>query len=375
MGMTTTANPSSQADELQIHFSKRLLQVQKPSLVMNQEGLAVMGDLPKNIGGRSMRLFKCSRPSSTLRGASPTLTTDVVGKFAIGGANEGVAISTFRENPKTHVDVVLEEWVQATKVSDVAGLIGMFDYLRQNIELMGMDAALFADSMSRNALVGSVHPDATSTPLTHGSDGTNGCELFVNGAGTFVNGGTSATNFTNLQGLTQAAGKLTHACILGGVTRLKVNEAPMPKGGRPLFLLPPQQQSDLCTDDRYETAFNGQGNKGVFNRELGILDGVRFVEHTNPFIEDEVYGTYDSTDNDGDGLVYTGLMIAAGAFGTPKLAGTKSPEAPRIYISTGASKIDPADQFSVAAWKYIGMAMGLDSLNIVAIRSKSTFIG
>ena len=379
MALTTTANPASVADRLQTYFSKKLLEIQVDELRMDQ--FAMLAELPKNVGGRTMRLFKFEKAgggtgqfSATpgLYGASPTLTTDTVGKFTIGGANEGVAISTFRENATTKVDVSLEEYVQATKISDVMGLIDAYEPLKQNIDLMGRDAALFYDSLGRNALVGSVHPDGASTPLTHGSNGTNGCELFVSGNGTFVNGGTSAVNFGVLSGLTKAAGKVFRGLIVGAGTRLRVNKAPKLSGGY-VFLLPPQMMNDLCQDSHYETAFQGRGNDGVFKGQIGSIDGFRFVEHTNPFIEDETYGTYDSLEDDGDGAIYTGLALGRGAYGMPKLAGTTSPMKPKVMISSGASKVDPADQYTVAAWKAFLMAMGLDSANVVAVRSKSTF--
>lgn len=374
MAMTSTVNPASVADRLQTHFSKKLLEVQIDELVMAQEGLGVQEDLPKNIGARTLRFFKPALASTTLRGASPTAASGVVGKFAVGSADEGVAISTFRENDWTKVDVSLEQYVQATKISDVVSMIDAYMPLKQNIDLMGRDAALFFDSLIRNALVGSTHPDGSTTPLTHGSNGTNGCELFVNGAGTVVNSGTSATNFANLSALSQANGKATRATVLTAVTRLKHNKAPKLRGGRYVCLLPPAVQHDLVQDSDYKQAFQNNGDKGVFARELANLDGCRFIEHTNPFTEDETYGTHDETDDNGDGLIYATMFLGRGAFGCPKLSGTKSPLAPQVFINDKPDKSDPANQFIVAAWKCFLMAVGLDSRNLVVARSKSTFI-
>lgn len=379
MAMTTTGSPVSVADRLQTYFSRKLLEIQVDELRMDQFGM--QADLPKNVGGRTMRFFKFEKAgggsgqfsaSPGLYGASPTLTTDTVGKFAIGGVNEGVAVSTFRENATTKVDVSLEEYVQATKISDVMSLIDAYEPLKQNIDLMGRDAALFYDSMARNCIVGSTHPDGSSTPLTHGSNGTNGCEMFVNASGTLVNSGTSSTNFATLSGLTKAQGKAFRGLIVAAGTRLRVNKAPKLNGGF-VFLLPPQLMNDLCQDSHYETAFQGRGNDGVFKGQIGQIDGFRFVEHTNPFIEDETYGSYDSADDDGDGFIYTGLALGRGAYGVPKIAGTKSPLKPQVFISDGAEKVDPANQYVVAAWKAFLMGVGLDSANLVAVRAKSTF--
>lgn len=370
MAMTTSANPSSVADRIQIHFSKKLLEVQVDELVLDQFGM--QADLPMNAHSRSIRFFKPALASSTLYGASPTAVSDVVGKFDVGTADEGAAISTFRENDWTKVDVSLEQYVQATKISDVISMIDAYQPLKQNIDLMGRDAALFYDSLIRNALVGSTHPDGSTTPLTHGSNGTNGCELFVSGDGTIINGGTSATNFSTLSGLTKDTGKAFRKFIVSAGTRLRVNKAPKLKG-QYLCLLPPQIMQDLCLDTRYENAFQGRGNDGVYKGQIGQMDGFRFVEHTNPYIEDETYGTYDSTDNDADGLIYSTIFLGANAYGCPKLAGTRSPLKPQVFINDKAEKIDPANQYVTAAWKCFLMSMGLDSRNIVVGRSKSTF--
>lgn len=370
MAMTTTANPASVADRIQIHFSKKLLEVQVDELIMDQFGM--QADLPMNAHSRSIRFFKPALADSTLYGASPTATNGVIGKFDVSTADEGSAISTFRENDFTKVDVSLEQYVQATKISDVISMIDAYQPLKQNIDLMGRDAALFYDSLVRNALVGSTHPDGSTTPLTHGSDGTNGCELFVSGAGTAINGGTSANNFATLSGLTQANGKAFRRFILAAGTRLRVNKAPKLKG-KYLCLLPPQVMQDLCEDSKYENAFQGKGAEGVYKGQIGEMDGFRFVEHTNPFIEDETYGTYDSTDNDSDGLIYSTIFLGANAYGVPKLAGTKSPLKPQVFVNDKPEKSDPANQFIVAAWKCFLMSMGLDSRNLVVGRSKSTF--
>ncbi len=370
MAMTTTANPASVADRIQTYFSKKLLEVQVDELVMDQ--FAMQADLPMNASSRTIRFFKPALASSNLYGASPTATSDVVGKFAVGSGNEGVAISTFRENDWTKVDVSLEQYVQATKISDVVSMIDAYQPLKQNIDLMGRDAALFFDSLNRNCLVGATHPDGSTTPLTHGSNATNGCELFVSGSGSIVNSGTSATNYSTLSGLTKANGKAFRLFIVAAGTRLRVNKAPKLRG-KYVCLLPPQVMQDLCTDSRYETAFQGRGNDGVYKGQIGELDGFRFVEHTNPFIEDETYGTYDSTDDDGDGFVYSTIFLGANAFGCPKLSGTKSPLRPQVFINDKPEKSDPANQFIVAAWKCFLMSMGLDSRNVVVGRSKSTF--
>lgn len=373
MAMTTLSNPASVADRYLTYFNNKLLKVQIDELRLDQFG--IKDDLPANASSRTMRFFKPAKAGggsgqfSAAPGlyASPT-TTDIVHALT-----EGTAIANYRENDWTKVDVTLKQYGAATKISDIVQMTDAFKPLMQNIDLMGRDAALHADTVIRNSLVGSTHPDGSTTPLTHGSNGTNGCELFVTGTGTIVNSGTSATHFTTLSGLTQAQGLATRLMVLGAATRLKVNKAPKLEGGQFICLLPPQVQHDLVRDSDYKTAFQGRGNQGIFKGEVGRVDGCVFIEHTNPFIEDETYGTYDSVDDNADGFIYSTLFLGAGAYGVPKLAGTKSPLKPQVFINDKADKTDPLNQYVIAGWKAYYMAMGLDSANIVVARSKSTF--
>jgi N4-gp56 family major capsid protein len=370
MAMQTTANPASVADRLQTYFSQKLLEVQTDELQMEQFGEAE--DLPANNGNTSITFFKPEKASSTLYGASPTAKTDVVGKFTVGGGDEGSPISTFRENIFTKVVCTLQQYAQSTRISDIQSMVDAYQPLKANIKLMGLDAAVFYDSLVRNAIQGSTHPDGASTPLTHANNGADGCELFVTGDGVATKTGLSATNFATLSGLTQQTGKAFRKFVVAMGTQLRVNKAPKLKG-RYAFLLPPQVMQDLCTDSRYENAFNGRGNDGVFKGMIGEIDGFRFFEHTNPFIEDETYGTYGTADGNGDGLIYSCIALGAGAFGCPKLKGTTSPLRPRVYIVDKADSANPAAQFITASWKVYLMALGLDKSNLVVGRCKSTF--
>jgi N4-gp56 family major capsid protein len=365
MAMTSLSNPASVADRYLTYFSKKLLYVQEDELRLDQFGL--QEDLPSQAGSRTIRFFKPAKASTSLY-SSPT-ASDVVHALT-----EGTAISNYRENDWTKVDATLKQYGAATKISDIVTMTDAFKPVMQNIELMGRDAALHADTVIRNALVGSTHPDGSTTPLTHSSNGTNGCELFINydGSSQIANSGTSSTNFTNLSADTKDEGKATRLFVLGAATRLRVNKAPKLKGGY-VCLLPPQVAHDLCRDADYKDAFNGRGADGVYKGQMGRIDGFTFVEHTNPFIEDETYGTYDSTDDNSDGLIYSTLFLGAGAYGVPKLKGTKSPLKPQVFINDKADKSDPLNQYVIAGWKAYYMAMGLDSANIVVGRSKSTF--
>lgn len=370
MAVTTLSNPASVADRLRTHFSKQLMDIQEDELRLDQ--FAKKEDLPMKVGSKTIRFFKFSKASSALY-SSPTSAG------IVEALTEGVAPTTYRENPMTYVDVTLKQYGIPTRLSDLVTALDAFEPLKQNIDLMGRDAALHYDTVSRNALLGATHPDGASAPLTHLSTtaGKPGfglqCEIFITTAGVPIQATGSAANFASLLGLTQANGAANRAFILLAATSLRVKKAPKMKGGRYACLLPPQVMHDLCKDTDYKAAFQSRGVDGVYKGTLGEIDGVVFVDGTNPFIEDDVYGTYNATDSGTTGLIYSTIFFGAGAFGVPKLAGSKSPLAPQVFIIDKADHSNPLNQYVTAGWKGYYMAMGLDALNIVVGRSKSTF--
>ncbi len=165
---------------------------------------------------------------------------------------------------------------------------------------------------------------------------------------------------------------MTRAFILAAGTRLKITRAPKLKG-KFVFALCPQHAHDLIQDADYKQAFQGMGGDGPWRGSMGSIDGFNFVEHTNPYTEDETYGTYDAVDDDGDGLIYTSLALGANAYALPRIQGSTSPNRPQVIVNDKTDKSDPLGQFVVAGWKAFYMAVGLDTDNIVAVRAKSTY--
>lgn len=372
--INSTTVPSSTADRIQTLLSKKLLAAQTDELVMDQ--FAMTDELPRKANANSITFFKPEKAASLLYAAPTDITV-----AAVEALTEGTAPTRFRENVWTKVLVNLKQYGQVTKLTDILTAIDAYEPLKQNIALMGRDAALSFDTCTRNALVGSAHPGTgMGSPLTHSSSGapaTHGCEIFATAAlGVFTPtsaAGVSATLFTALSGAAATVSKMTRAGVLSAITRLAVRKAPKLKGGNYVCILPPQQRHDLVQDSDYKTAFQGKGAMGVYKNQLGTIDGCTFVDGTNPFIEDETYGTYDAVDDNGDGLIYTALFLGAGAYGVPKLAGSKSPKLPQVFILDKPDKSDPLNQMVIAGWKAYYMACGLDSDNIVALRSKSTW--
>lgn len=135
MAATTTANPADVADRLRIYFTNKLQEHAKHSLRLSE--FASKAPLPKGSGSKSIRFFR-------------KRTADAA---QVQKLTEGTPINTFTEVALTKVDVELQQFGEATKISDILRLIDLFPVLQMNIATMGEDAALQADSLLRDAII------------------------------------------------------------------------------------------------------------------------------------------------------------------------------------------------------------------------------
>lgn len=347
MAMTTTTNPADVANRLQTYFSKKLLEHARHTLRLAD--FAMKAPLPRNSGSKTIRFFR-KRAADASQVQKPS---------------EGVPISTFTEVALSYVDVTLQQFAEATKVSDVLRLIDMFPVLQMNIATMGEDAALQMDSYLRDAIVANASASAwlpAGQTTLYGSNGAQ--ERFANAITDTTTA--SATRHANLLAASAADSKLTRAKALTCCTQLKVNKAPK-IGGKYVCVIPPQLTHDLRQDADWLEAAKYSAVEKLYNDELGQLDGVRYVEATNPFIEGSTYGTYNSA-----GSVFAALYFGKDAFGAPELGG-QSPYNPSIMICDKPDKSDPANQFVTATWKAFWGAILLNSAFVVALRAKTTY--
>jgi len=332
---TTTSNPASQADKIQKHFSKKLLAYAQHNLQLAQFGQE--GELPKNVGSNTVRYFR----------RRDAKTDDVV------ELSEGTPINTFTEVTYDHVDIALKQYGEAAKITDIVTMTDLFNMLQQSIEAMGDDCELHHDTVVRNAIVASML----------NSDSLN--ERF---AGVTPSGNSSA-DFGDLELTSASNAKFTRAAALAAVTQLKHRKNRAPKiNGSYVCVLPAELCHDLVQDDDWLEAAKYSNVKALYNNELGYLDGVRYVEATNPFVEGSTYGTFDDT-----GAIYTAMFLGRDAFGCPKLSGTTSPKAPKIIVNDQPDKSDPLNQFITAGWKSYWNAEVLHKKFLVLLRAKSTF--
>lgn len=326
---------STLTNTYQTYFSKKLLDHAQHELRLNE--FAMQAELPSKAGAREITWF---RP-----GAADASQVQTLG--------EGTPISTFRHVTYTPVTATLVQYGEAAKITDIVTMTQLFDALQQNIDTMGEDCALHADTATRDV-------------LTHASTGLT--KMYAQGQ----------VNYAGLIGATLANSKLTGVDILRAATRLKINRAPR-IDGKYVAIIPPECSYDIMRDGDFLDIAKYQNAQALYKGEIGTLWGVRCVEATNPFTEDETEGTLATTFNAAGsntvGFVYSTIVTGRASYGTPKLAGSQSPSKPSVIINNKADKADPLNQFVTAGWKAYWVAKVLNPSFGVCLRSRSNFVG
>lgn len=330
-------NTTVVSNTIQPHYSKKLLDhaIQLTTLV----DYAQQQELPAGIGATSVRFFRPPVADLTATGAPATLT-------------EGTAPSNFRSIAYTPVDATLVQLGQVSKVSDVANTVGLVKYLDTAIGLMGEEFALDVDTRIRNI-------------LCHASTGLT--KQYAQGA----------ANFAALAAATAANGRLVPLDFLDGMTRLKLARAPK-LNGHYVAVVPPQGSRDIMNNSEFREVVRQNYADKIFKGEIGDYYGLRIVEGTNPFQEDETEGTHATTFSSGGtnttGFIYSTIITGKGAYGTvnmKKMGATVNK--PEVVIIDTPDSGNPLKQFVIAGWKAYWTGILLNSAWGITLRHKTQY--
>ncbi len=348
-----TSSTSTLVNEYQKYFSKQLLQSAVQLTVLDQ--FALRRPLPKNAGAKTISFFRRSNSANNSSGQVAAVQT----------LTEGTPIATFTDFTLDRIDVPMVQYGEACKVTDILTMTELFDALQMNITGMGEDCALHGDDKCRDALV-----LAAVTGITlNQAAGTTTAKIGKMYA-------QNAADFTALGAATTSAGKVTMTDFIRASTQLKINRAPM-WGGNYVGLVCPQMSNDIQNDPDWIDANNYAGADARFRGELGKFGNVRFVEHTNPFIEDTTgtEGVY-RIDATASNRIYVSFVLGKESFGAPAISGD-SPFSPRVMIVPPGKpeKSDPLGQFGTAGWKNYWAASGLNTPFAIYLAAKSEFVG
>lgn len=344
-GSTTT----SLSNQYQKYFSKKLLKTAVQLTVLDQFGLKQ--GMPKKQGTTTISFFRRIKSTTNSAGVVASVLT----------LTEGTPIATFGSSTLDRVDVPLVQYGEATKITDIATMTALFNALQQNIDLMSEDCALNADCIVRNALV-----TATNTGVTLQQAGGTATEkikqIYAQGA----------ANFAALNTASTSGGKATATDFLRAMTQLKIQRAPM-WAGMYVAVISPEVSHDLQNDPDWIDAANYGDSARRFKGEVKNYAGCRFVENTNPFIEDAtgteyVYSNPASAAN----KVVRSWILGQGSYGVPAIEGD-SPFNPTVMIVDKADKSDPLNQFTSAGWKAYWAASALNCPYALSLSSKTEF--
>ena len=326
--LTTTS--TGLTPQYQTYFDKKMLQHAVQKTVLNTFGQK--RNIPRNKGATTVRFFRRNV-------ADPT---------AVNVLTEGVAPTARRELVLTPIDVTLVQYGEVGAMTDILQATDLFDTLDNLSGLMGEDAALQSDGITRNEIVNNVTTDAVNRRYSQ-----------------------QIPNYATLQAASNSAGRHVVNDLLDAVTLLKINRAPMIDGGY-VEVAPPAVTRDLMDDDKWVRAAQYSNVKALYNGEVGTIYGVRVIEATNPFRENggtsTAQGTYDGTGN-----IFTSIVMGQEGYGVVDMAGM-SVGNPRIIVAKGADKSDPLDQLTTVGWKAYWAPKMLNPNWVVTIRSKSAFV-
>lgn len=342
--LTTTGGSATSGikNQLQYYFSKKLLERIMETTVLEQ--FANKAPLPRQAGAKQISFFRFGGADSTIKDVSGTTFT--AGSQAVMDLTEGDPANTadtanHRTIGLTRVNVDLKQYGEVISISDLMSNVELFNHMEQGVAVAGDDAALFADTIIRNALA------KTGNGITR--------RYAQGGAGT-------ATSYA-----TVASGNetLIASDLLDAMTNLRVDKA-VPINGQFCAAVAPQIARDLMQDSDWLAAAKNVDTQNLYRGEIGSLFGCKIIQHTNPFRSSSQY-TYSSSGN-----VFSNFVFGANAYGAPSLD-SESPFAPKMTIVDTPDKSDPLNQKLLIGWKCFYASEVLKPESIVEIYSETAY--
>ena len=331
-------NASAVSNTIQPHYSKKLLE--HAVAMTTLQDYATKESIEPGSGATSVTFFR--PPTASLSGTG-----------AVAALTEGTAPSAYRDIAFTAITVALAQRGQVARVTDIANTVGLVKYLDTAIETMGEEFALDCDTQIRNA-------------LCHASTGLS--KRYAQGAATFA-----AT----------ASASLANSCIvprdfLDAMTALKIARAPK-INGHYVAIVPPEASRDILNNSEFREVVRQENADRIFKGEIGDFFGLRIVEGTNPFKEDETEGTEATTFISGGsnttGFIYSTIIMGKGAYDIvdmKKLGGVA--KKPQVIIVDTADSANPLNQFVTVGWKAYWAQSVLNSAWGITLRHKTQYV-
>lgn len=314
---TTTLKP-----EMKTFYDKTLLDEASPELVHDQFGQE--RDIPRG-GGKTIEFRKFS--------ALPKATTPLTE----GVTPDGRALTV------TEKTATVDQYGDYVTLSDVLDMTAIDPVIVEATELIGQQAGKTLDTVTREKIQGGTNVMYQPTPSAVGE--------------------TAVTSRANLT----AKNVLTVKEVFRAAAALKAANAQKIDGAY-VAIIHPYVAYDLMMEagDQWLDITKYKNPEKIYNGEIGMLGGVRFVETSEAKI------WKGTADNCADGVAVFGtLFIGKNAYGKTKLENGGLEVIVKPKGSAGTA--DPLNQRSTVGWKATKTAEILSEEYMIRVESGSSW--
>jgi N4-gp56 family major capsid protein len=332
-GAVTTTD---KAAEYRIYFAKKLLEHQINLLQLYDP--AYKASIPQGQGSKTIRMF---RPP-------PADITNVI-TLTEGTPPSNAPYKLIYE----FITRTLQQYGGYAQVSDIVDETEFLDTGEALMTKFGEEAALWCDTLIRNACINGTTEEPTKFQRRYAS---------------------TATDFASLVALTPAQGRMSSADLMDCTTELRLGKAKEFDDGTFCCVLGPAQEHDLVQETgtgwMYASAFQKPGN--IWKGEVGTLFGIKVLRTTNPMYQTSGGGEGVAQPGYTPGSIIAALLFGKDAFAVPDLEGENPPN-PRVNTITEADSANPFNQFLTYSWKTFYNAVCLSNWNGVVLQTQTAY--
>ena len=314
-GNTNVTTDAGLTDEMKVYYSTYLIRLAEPLLVHDQ--FAQKHPIPKN-GGKTIAFRKYDSLPKALTPLTEGVTPD------------GQKLTM------DEITATVAQYGGFVELSDMLLLTAIDNNLMEATRLIAEQASKTLDTITREVLNG-----GTNVLYAEGQ---------VSSRAALVGGQESGNHYLTIDGVRKA------------VRFLKVMNARRINGDF-AGIIHPDVAYDLMSDPKWVNVKTYSDPSGIYNGEIGKIEGVRFVETS----EAKVFVGAGASGRD----VYSTLILGADAYGVTEITGGGLQHIVKQLGSGGTS--DPLNQRATVGWKATKVAERLVEQYMVRIETTSTF--
>ena len=314
-GNTNVTTDTGLSKEMKTFYSDYLIDMAEPNLIHDQFGQK--HPIPKN-GGKIIEFRKYD--------SLPKALTPLTEGVTPNGQKLSMSVITS----------TVQQYGGYIELSDILLLTAIDNNLVQATKLLGSQAGRTLDTITREVLNG-----GTNVQYAEGQ---------VTARNSLVGGQASGNHY------------LTVDAVRRAVRFLKVMNAPKINGSY-VGIIHPDVSYDLMSDPKWVNVKTYSDPDGIYEGEIGKIEGVRFVETS----EAKVFDGAGASGVD----VYSTLILGADAYGVTEITGGGLEHIVKQLGSAGTA--DALNQRATVGWKATKAAERLVEQFMVRIESCSTF--